>query len=812
MESEKDEETLLRSVALQNAQSILLARQRAEQELIQAKEALELRTQELAHSVAMMRATLESTTDAILVTDGGGKVTGFNEKYVEMWRLPREIMDFKEHRRLLEVTCRQFKNPGQYLARIDDIYASAPRETYDLLELADGRVLERFSRIQFVNERNVGRVWSWRDITERRRADEAIQKQSEWLRITLSSIGDAVISTDAVGCVTFLNGVAEALTGWKQTEAAGRPLPDVFKIINEQTRQPAENPALRALREGTIVGLANHTVLIARDGAERPIDDSAAPIRDGFGTPVGAVLVFRDISARKQVEEAQAWLAAIVDSSEDAIVSKTLDGIILSWNSGAQRLFGYAPGEAVGQPITLIIPPERQDEERAIIERLRRGERIEHFETVRVSKYGREIDISLTISPVRDAAGRIVGASKVARDISAQKRAKEALREAKREAEEANNAKTQFLAVLSHELRTPLNPILLAVTAMLERPAEPEHLRSTLEMICQNVNLQARLIDDLLDVMRIVRGKMPLHWEVVDGHRLIDHAIQVCRSDLLRKALRIEARLAAGAHHVNADPARLEQVFWNLIKNAVKFTPAGGAITIRTHNADDAGAGDEKFVVEMSDTGIGIEPEVLPTIFDPFQQGETTITRTYGGLGLGLAICRGIIEAHGGTLVAESAGKNRGATFRVILKALPRAAAVGAGEPDSGVRESVATPRSSLRILVVEDEPATLRLMARLLRGLGHTVMTANTIATTLEALDSGRFDLIVSDIGLPDGSGLDLMRQAVARHGPIPAIALTGYGMEEDIRRSQEAGFTAHLTKPIDFAKLEAMIRQVVR
>jgi nitrogen-specific signal transduction histidine kinase/CheY-like chemotaxis protein len=387
------------------------------------------------------------------------------------------------------------------------------------------------------------------------------------------------------------------------------------------------------------------------------------------------------------------------------------------------------------------------------------------------------------------------------------KRAEEAMREAKREAEEANHAKTQFLAVLSHELRTPLNPILLAVTAMLERPEEPEQLQTTLQMIRQNVNLQARLIDDLLDVMRIVRGKMPLHWEVADGHRLIDQAIQICRSEILGKELRIEVDLAAGEHHVNADPARLQQVFWNLIKNAVKFTPGGGLITIRTRNEDNGHAREGRLVVELSDTGIGIEPEVLPTIFDPFQQGETTITRKYGGLGLGLAICRGIVEAHGGTLIVESEGKDRGATFRVVLKALPRSAVEGDLAPDTGVPEPEAPPPSSLRILVVEDEPATRRLMARLLSGLGHTVMTAGTIATALEV---GEYDLIVSDIGLPDGSGLDLMRRVVSRRGPVPAIALTGYGMEEDIRRSQEAGFTAHLTKPIDFAKLEAMIRQV--
>jgi PAS domain S-box-containing protein len=808
----EDENELLRSVAMGNANSILVARQRAEQELVQAKEALELRTEELARSLAMMRATLESTSDGILVTSQVGEVTGFNENFVDMWRAPRAILESNDLARLLEETSRQFDDPRRFLARIEEIHKSSAPESYDLLELGDGRVFERFSRVQVLDQREMGRVWSFRDITERRRAEEGLATQSEWLRITLSSIGDAVISTNAQGRVTFLNGVAEALTGWSATEGVGRPLDQIFRIVNERTREPVENPALRALREGRVVGLANHTALIARDGTERPIDDSAAPMLDATGTPVGAVMVFRDVSARKMTEEAQALLAAIVESSEDAIVSKTLDGIILSWNSGAKRLFGYEPREAVGQPITLIIPPDRQAEERAMLERLRRGERIEHFETVRVTKDGRSLQISLSISPVRDAQGCIIGASKVARDITGQKEAEEALREAKRAAEEANHAKTQFLAMLSHELRTPINPILLAVTAMLERPEDPEYLRPTLEMIRQNVNLLTRLIDDLLDVMRIVRGKMPMHWQVADAHRLINQAIEVCRSEVVEKGQRLETDLSAVQHYVNADEDRLQQVFWNLIKNAVKFTPVGGAITIRTRNRDDLGGPTRRLVVEVSDTGIGIDSDAVSIIFDPFQQGEATITRSYGGLGLGLSICRGIVEAHGGTLEAVSAGKGKGATFRVALQALETSGSEIQDDPAPNARATQERRSPSLRILVVEDEPATLRLMGRLLRGLGHSVTTASTIKETLDALEMGKFDVIVSDIGLPDGSGLELMRRVVSRHGPVPAIALTGYGMEEDVRRSRDAGFAAHLTKPIDFAKLEAMIRQITR
>jgi PAS domain S-box-containing protein len=258
-------------------------------------------------------------------------------------------------------------------------------------------------------------------LVARRRAEEALRQQSEWLRITLASIGDAVITTDAEGRVAFMNAVAQALTGWSQADALGHLLTDVFQIVHEETRQPVDNPAIRALQTGTIIRLANHTVLLSRTGEEHPIDDSAAPIRDDSGATIGAVLVFRDVSERKSTDLARAHLAAIVESSEDAIVSKTLQGIILSWNKGAERLFGYTASEAIGRPILMLIPSERRDEEHQILERIVRGDRIEHFETVRVCKDGRRIDISLTVSPIRDASGEVVGASKVARDISRRK-------------------------------------------------------------------------------------------------------------------------------------------------------------------------------------------------------------------------------------------------------------------------------------------------------------------------------------------------------------------------------------------------------
>jgi PAS domain S-box-containing protein len=304
MAAEDNEEKLLRSVALKNARSIRQARQRAERELIDAKEALERKTAELGHSLAMMRATLESTTDGILVTDATGAVTDFNQNYIAMWRVPTEIIETRDHRRLLELTSRQFKEPEKFLSRIEEIYAFSPQETFDLLELADGRLFERFSRIQFIEERDVGRVWSFRDITERKRAEEELRQQREWFEVTLSSIGDAVITTDTGGKVTFLNPMAEMMTGWKTAEASGEPLEKVFNIINEDTRKPARNPVEIVLRDGIVVGLANHTALIGKDGTEKSIEDSAAPIRDATGTISGAVMVFHDVTQRRLAEKA----------------------------------------------------------------------------------------------------------------------------------------------------------------------------------------------------------------------------------------------------------------------------------------------------------------------------------------------------------------------------------------------------------------------------------------------------------------------------------------------------------------------------
>ncbi len=781
------------------------------------------------------------------------------------------------------------------------------------------------------------------DVTERKRAADALRESEAWLATTLASIGDAVIAANEQGLVRLMNPVAEALTGWDLAEAAGRPLGEIYRAVGEASGRPAAGPFERALREGVLVGPTDRTVLVSRRGGRTPIEDRASPIRGPGGVLAGVVLVFRDVTqeraSRRRILDSEERYRTLIEVSPQVVWYGRGDGYITYCNRWWFDYTGLTMEQSEGDGWTRAVHPAHRDRVReAWLEAAARGgEYALEVPFLRASDGTYRWHLS-TGRPVLDDSGRVARWVGVALDIDDSKRAEDARREsedrlrfsleatgvgdwdlelatgridrsprhdrifgheasvpgwayqtflghvhpddrvgvdasfreatgsgrewececrivrpdlavrwiwlksgayvvgpagperilglvmditdrkvmerelraAKDDAEAASLAKTQFLAVLSHELRTPLNPILLAASAMLERPFGPDELRPTLEMIRQNVQLQARLIDDLLDVMRIVRGKLPLHWEVVDAHRLVDRAVRICRGEVEAHRLRLEVDLAASLHHVNADPARLQQVFWNLIKNAVKFTPEGGSIAVRTRDEPGSGPGDGRFAVEVVDTGLGIAPEVLPTIFDPFQQGETTITRRFGGLGLGLAICKGIVDAHDGILEVESPGPGRGATFRVVLKALPDPPEPVDEPGTSGDLGSVDPDLpSSLRILLVEDEPATLRLMARLLRGLGHEVTTAGDLAAATASLDAA-FDLVVSDIGLPDGSGLDVVRLVVARKGPVPAIALTGYGMEEDIRRSREAGFTAHLTKPIDFTKLEAMIRRV--
>ncbi len=364
------------------------------------------------------------------------------------------------------------------------------------------------------------------------------------------------------------------------------------------------------------------------------------------------------------------------------------------------------------------------------------------------------------------------------------------------EAERASAAKDKFLAMLSHELRTPLTPVLASVTTLEHEKSLPEELREALQIIRRNVELEARLIDDLLDLTRISKGKVRLSFEVVDAHTLLRNALEICQSEIEQKKLELLIEFGANSVFLRADPARLQQIFWNLIKNAVKFTPNGGQLRIRTSN-DGAG----HLQVEVEDSGCGIDPEVLPRIFYAFEQGRRS---QLGGLGLGLAITKALVEAHQGSIAAESHGRDRGSKFTTVFMTCER----------NFVSESISKPQSvskrrSVRLLLVEDHEDTNRSLTRMLRRRGYEVHPAYDVRTALDLAATKDFDVLVSDIGLPDGSGTDLFRTLRARR-QIFGIALSGYGMEEDIRRSRDVGFSHHLVKPVDLNKLDSLIQEV--
>ncbi|MGH8301210.1 MAG: PAS domain S-box protein, partial [Steroidobacteraceae bacterium] len=378
-----------------------------------------------------------------------------------------------------------------------------------------------------------------------------------------------------------------------------------------------------------------HTVLIARDGRRVPIDDSGAPVRRANGSLIGIVVVFRDVSGRERAEHERAWLAAIIESSDDAIASKTLDGIVTSWNPAATHLFGYQPAEIIGKPITTVIPPELHSEEAEILARLRRGERIEHYETVRVAKDGRHIDISLTISPVRGQDGTIIGASKIARDITQRKRNERLLRE-------ADQQKDEFLATLAHELRNPLAPISAAAELLKNAKTLAPELRAATAILERQARHMTRLVDDLLDISRIRSGRIRLQQEAVELGELLKNVIETHRHTLA--AARHQVTLAAPGTplHVSGDRVRLTQIVSNILHNAIKYTLPGGRINVALRTED------RQAVVSVRDNGMGIPAERLDHIFEPFAQLDTSYEHGDGGLGIGLTLARRLVELHGG--------------------------------------------------------------------------------------------------------------------------------------------------------------------
>jgi len=513
---------------------------------------------------------------------------------------------------------------------------------------------------------------------------------------------------------------------------------------------------------------------------------------------------------------ASARLAAIVESSGDAIIGLDCDGTVSSWNESAARSFGYTQEEMIGRPIQRLLPPDRADEETHLLERVGRGERVANFESVRVAKDGRQVPVSLTVSPVMDGAGKVVGVSKIVRDVTERKRAEEereqlleSERAARVEAERASRMKDEFLATLSHELRTPLNAIVGWSHLLLTGGREAADVNKAAETIERNARMQAQLIEDLLDMSRITSGKLRLQVQRVDLAAVVEAAVETARLAAEARGVGIEASLDRSAPPVAGDPARLQQVVWNLLSNAAKFTPRGGMVRVGL-----AAAGEATVEITVKDTGQGIDADFLPHVFERFRQADGSTTRSHGGLGIGLAIVKHLVELHGGTVTAQSEGAGKGATFVVRLPAAParvpaaEVAPAPAGSSDGNGRHA---SLKGLRVLVVDDEPDALSLVRRLLEDRGAEVTSADSVAQAIEAMAAGPPDVLLSDIGMRGEDGYTLIRRIRAmppeEGGRVPAVALTAFARPEDRRRAMLAGFHLHLAKPVEAEELCAVV-----
>ncbi|MBV9876201.1 MAG: PAS domain S-box protein [Verrucomicrobia bacterium] len=659
--------------------------------------------QELTYALAVTRATLEATADGILVIDSSGRMISCNHKFLELWAIPEDLIVLRDAQKIRVWIANQLKRPEGYLSRIAEIEASAQKSA-DLLQLADGREIERYSELISIEGAGGGRVWCFRDVTVRTQAD-----------------------------------------------------------------------------------------LVSRQ------------------------------------------LAAIVDNSDDAIIGKDLNSIITSWNQGAQKIFGYSAEEMIGTSVKRLIPADRQQEEDEILACLRRGDRYDHFETIRVAKDGRELHVSLTISPIKDASGNVIGASKIARDITYKKLAEAALKEAQKtteaanaekarlleserlarvEAERASRMKDEFLATLSHELRTPLNAVLGWSSLLRGAEQSDPQMAQGLEAIDRNARIQAQIIDDLLDMSRIISGKVRLEVQSLDLAAVLLQAVETIRSGALAKQIRLQTVIDPLNATILGDPNRLQQVFWNLLNNAIKFTPKGGRIQVLLQRINS------HVDVSVVDTGEGISPDFLPYIFNRFQQADPSTTRQHGGLGLGLAIVKNLVELHGGMVRAKSGGIGKGASFIVTLPLT-----VFHPPPDEGEREHpksrvgelsipAAVSLEGVRVLAIDDDADARSLLKLMLEAAGATAYLAASAREGLEQLLLQSVDVVICDIGMPDVDGYSFIRN-VRRLGDrekseVAAVALTAYARLQDRMEAMRAGFQNHLPKPVEPSELLAVVHSL--
>jgi PAS domain S-box-containing protein len=656
-----------------------------------------------------------------------------------------------------------------------------------------------------------GFLWMLRrNWLERSRAAAQIREQREQLRTTLASIGDAVIATDTEARIVFVNPVAASLTGWSADDARGQPLKAVLRLINEYTRQPAANPVDRVLAEGVIVGLANHTLLIRRDGVEIPIDDSAAPIRNQDGEMMGCVLVFRDISERKESgAEIERLLASekrraeqlrkLADAALTLNSATTRDSVLGVVAAEARLVFdaeqvkvqlgGCAIGEAespvpasgeINGDIALDLPTS------GLVVPLvaRNGEPFGYLQIDRTDRGDFDEDEASILAQLAHMAAVAVQNAQLYEELRI-----------------ANHRKNEFLATLAHELRNPLAPIRYSLELMQLSENDADAQRESRTIIARQVTQMVRLIDDLLDVSRISRGKIELRPERVTLHSVIAAAREASGPIIADYRHEFIVEVPEDPIWIQADPTRLAQVLLNVLNNAAKYTPAGGRISLTVTKTDeDSASGDRGGVaIHIRDNGVGIPTDMLGQVFEMFTQVDRSLDRSQGGLGIGLTLVRRLVELHGGSVEAHSDGPGKGSEFIVRLPLIHNLAK--SEEPINGEVSSDAASTRTHRILAVDDNQDAVDILARTLQLKGHEVQTAYDGIAAVDVAARFKPEIVLLDIGLPRLSGYDVARRIRQQPGgdAVTLIAITGWGQEEDRRQSEQSGFDLHLVKPVD-------------
>nr|MBS0021649.1 PAS domain S-box protein [Gammaproteobacteria bacterium] len=629
----------------------------------------------------------------------------------------------------------------------------------------------------------IAAIWAARRLS----AEQAEDRATDLLQTVAEATSDMVFAKDRSGKLVLANPAVCRALGKPAERLLGH---DEAEWIEEAGEAVLIRGNDRRIMEGGRTEVVEEWVTIP-DG-KRLFRVTKMGLRSKAGRVMGLVGVGKDVTAERQADEANQWLAAIIKSTNDAIIGKTLGGIVTSWNGGAERLYGYTADEVIGQTIARLVPPDRPDEVPGILARLGRGEFVDHFETVRVCKDGSLRDVSLNISPIKDTQGQIIGASAIARDITERKETEKKLREFDRR-------KDEFLAMLGHELRNPLASLANAVE-ILRMVQDPETVEKSRAIMQRQLAQLTRLVDDLLDVSRISQGKLHLQRSRIELAAVVRSALEDIQELVEQRGHKLSVTFPEVPIFLEADPIRLSQVLTNLLTNAAKYTPPGGHIELLVEWRE-AGAR-----VSVRDNGLGIPPDKLDSAFEMFGQLDRTLETTYKGLGVGLSLVKSLVELHGGTIEAHSDGLGKGSAFRVWL---PIASTIEASQQGTQSGAVAAPPLATRRVLLVDDNPDVAHSLARLMEMLGHETRIAFDGLEAVEVAAVFQPHLVLLDIGLPKLDGYDAARRIRAQPWGEQMVlaAVTGWGQEVDRQRAKVAGFDHHLTKPVKIEALQALL-----